>query len=68
VRRRRVNDPDVGILYKRYRLTSTIVGKAQKHDVGGIEELATLLHIVTLVLVYAEQLQVIARPYTIKNL
>ena len=55
-----VDDAHVGVLDKQYRLACTVVGQAEEHHVGGVDEAAALLGVVALVLVDAEQLEVAA--------
>ena len=64
----RVDNAHVWILHQRHRLTGTLVGQTEEHDVGRIDKAAPLVGVVALVLVDAQQLQVISGAYAVENL
>ena len=63
-----VDDAHVGVLDELRRLDGALVGQAEEHDVGSVQELAPLFDVVTLVLVDSKQLQVVARADALVDL
>ena len=68
VRRGGVDDAGVGVLHETHGLAGRVVGQAEEHDVSGVDEALALVEVVALVLVDAQQLQVVARADAVEDL
>ena len=54
-----IYDPRLGVLDQRYCLDRRCVRQTQEYDIGCIDQLLSLIDILSLVIVYAQQLQII---------